>query len=57
MLATLTSTEECGQTKVTKTKGTKDVPELWNEVYQRAFNHIKTTSQVVLAYPDFLKRL
>jgi hypothetical protein len=49
--------EEYGQTKVTKTKGTKEVHSLWNEVYQRAFNHVKTTSQVILAYSNYLKSL
>jgi hypothetical protein len=48
--------EECGQTKVIKTKGTTEVSQLWNKVYQRAFNHVKTTSQVILAHPDYLKK-
>ncbi len=44
---------ECGQTKITKAKGTKKVPWHWDEVYQRAFNHVKGTiaKDVVLAYP------
>jgi hypothetical protein len=48
---------ECGQTKTTKAKGTKKVPWHWDEVHQRAFNHIKAaiTKDVVLAYPDFNK--
>jgi hypothetical protein len=34
---------ECGQTKVTKAKWTKtkNVPWHWDEVHQRAFDHIK----------------
>ncbi len=58
MLAPLTSlVEECGQTKSTKAKGTKKVPWHWNEVHQRAFNHVKGTiaKDVVLAYPDYSK--
>ncbi len=38
-------------------KGTKEVSQLWNKVYQRAFSHIKTTSQVVLADPDYFYSL
>jgi hypothetical protein len=58
MLTPLTSlVGECGQTKVTRAKGTKNVPWYWDEVHQRAFNHVKTTiaKEVVLAYPDYLK--
>jgi hypothetical protein len=45
MLAPLTSlVGECGQTKTTKAKGTKKVPWHWNEVHQRAFDYVKTTS-------------
>ncbi len=46
-----------GQTKVTRAKGTKKVPWHWDEVHQRAFNHIKATiaREVVLAYPDYSK--
>jgi hypothetical protein len=58
MLAPLTSLfRECSQTKTTNTKGTKKVPWHWDEVHQRAFNHIKATitKGVVLAYPDYLK--
>ncbi len=44
MLAPLTAlVGECGQTKITKAKGTKKVPWHWDEVHQRAFNHVKTT--------------
>jgi hypothetical protein len=56
MLAPLTSlVRECGQTKTTKAKGTKKVPWHWDEVHQRAFNHVKATiaKDVVLAYPDY----
>jgi hypothetical protein len=58
MLAPLTSlARECGQTKTTKAKGTKKVPWHWDEVHQRAFNHVKATiaKDVVLAYPDYSK--
>jgi hypothetical protein len=58
MLAPLTSlVGECGQTKTTKAKGTKKVPWHWDEVHQRAFNHVKATNakDVVLVYPDFNK--
>jgi hypothetical protein len=58
MLAPLTSlVGECGQTKVTRAKETKKVPWNWDEVHQRASNHVKTTiaREVVLAYPDFSK--
>jgi hypothetical protein len=48
---------ECGQTKVSRAKGTKKVPWHWDEVHQRAFNHIKViiAREVVLAYPDYSK--
>ncbi len=58
MLAPLTSlVGECGQTKVTKAKGTKKVPWHWEGVHQRAFNHVKATitKEVVFAYPDYSK--
>jgi hypothetical protein len=58
MLAPLTSlVGECGQTKTTKTKRTKKVPWHWDEVHQRAFDHVKATisKDVVLAYPDYSK--
>ncbi len=43
-LAPLTSlVGECAQTKTTKAKGTKKVPWHWDEVHQRAFNHVKAT--------------
>jgi hypothetical protein len=58
VLIPLTSlVEECGQTKTIKAKGTKKVPWHWDEVHQRAFNHVKATiaKDVVLAYPDYSK--
>ncbi len=58
MLAPLNSlVGECGQTKVTRAKGTKKVPWHWDEVHQRAFEHIKATiaREVILAYPDYSK--
>ncbi len=58
MLAPLTSlVGECGQTKTTKAKGTKQVPWHLDEVHQRAFDHVKATiaKDVVFAYPDYSK--
>ncbi len=58
MLAPLTSlVGECGQTKTTKAKRTKKVPWHWDEVHQRAFNHVKATitKDVILAHPDYSK--
>jgi hypothetical protein len=58
MLAPLTSlVGECGQTKTTKAKGTQKVLWHWDEVHQRAFNHIEATiaKDVVLPYPEFNK--
>jgi hypothetical protein len=58
MLAPLTSlVGEYSQTKVTRAKGTKKTPWHWDEVHQRAFNHVKDTvaREVVLAYPDYSK--
>ncbi len=58
MLAPLTSlVGECGQTKTTNANGTKKVPWHWDEVHQRAFNHVKATiaKDAVLAYPYYSK--
>jgi hypothetical protein len=45
MLTPLTSlVGECSQTKVTKAKGTKKVLRHWDEVHQRAFDHVKATT-------------
>jgi hypothetical protein len=58
MLTPLTSlVGECSHTKSTRAKGTKKAPWHWDEVYQRAFNHVKATiaKDVVLAYPDYSK--
>ena len=58
MLAPLTDlVGKCGQTKVTKAKGTKKVPWHWDEVHQKAFETVKATiaKDVVLAYPDYNK--
>jgi hypothetical protein len=57
MLAPFTSlVGEYGQTKTTKAKGTKKVPWHWDEVHQRAFNHVKATAKdIVLAYQDYSK--
>ncbi len=58
MFATLSSlVGECGQTKVTKAKGSKKGPWCWDKVHERAFEHIKATiaKEVVLAYPDYSK--
>ncbi len=56
MLAPLTSlVGECGQTKVTRAKGTKKAPWHWDEVHQRAFNDVKASiaRELVLACPDY----
>ncbi len=55
MLATLTSMEECGQTKVTKAKEPMRCPNSGTRFIKRAFNHVKANLQVVLAYRDYLK--
>ncbi len=58
MLAPLTSLvgESC-QTKAPRAKGTKKVPWHWDEVHQRAFDHVKATiaKGVLLAYPGYSK--
>ena len=58
MLATLTDlVSVCGQTKVTKALGTKQVAWHWDMAHQdqEAFNSIKATiaKGIVLAYPDY----
>ncbi len=55
LLATLTSMEECGQTKITKARGPKRFPKSGTRSIKRAFNHVKATWWVVLAYLDCLK--
>ncbi len=58
MLAPLTAlVGECSQTKVKRAIGTKKVAWHWDEVHQRAFNHVKATitGEVVLVYTDFFK--
>jgi hypothetical protein len=58
MLAPLTSlVGECSQTKSIKAKGIKKVPWHWDEVHQRAFDHVKTTiaKGVVLTFLDYSK--
>ncbi len=52
MLAPLTSlVGECGQTKISKAKGTKKVPWHWDEVHQRAFDHVKATIAKDIVWP------
>jgi hypothetical protein len=43
--------------KPLKQKGTKKVPWHWDEVHQRAFDHVKATTakDVVLTYSDYSK--
>ena len=58
MLAPLTIlVGECGQTKVTRAKGTKKQPWHWTEVHQEVFDNVKAaiTKDVVLASPDYSK--
>ncbi len=58
MLTPLTSlVGECGQTKISKTNGTKKVPWHWDEVHQKTFDHVKATiiKDVVLSYLDYSK--
>ncbi len=49
--------ESAVRPKTAKAKGTKKVPWHWDEVHQRAFDHIKATitKDIVLAYPDYSK--
>jgi hypothetical protein len=58
LLAPLTSLAgECGQTKTSKAKGSKNVLWHWDEVHQRAFDHVKAiiAKDVVLVYLDYSK--
>ncbi len=60
MLAPLTSlVGECSQTKVTRAKGTKRVPWHWDEVHQKAFDHVKATicKRSSLGLPRFFQSL
>jgi hypothetical protein len=43
--------------KPVKQKGPRRYPGIWDEVHQKAFNHVKATTakDVVLAYPDYSK--
>jgi hypothetical protein len=49
--------DECGQTKIAKAKATKKGPWHWDEVRQRAYQHVKAAiaKEVDLAYPDYSK--
>jgi hypothetical protein len=52
MLAPLTSlVGECGQTKVSKAKGTKKVPWHWDKVHQKAFYHVRQRGSLGLFRP------
>ncbi len=42
---------ECGQTKITRAKGTKKMPWHWDEVHQRAFDHVQATISKEVAWP------
>ncbi len=57
LLATLTSMEEIGQTKVTKTKGTKEVSQLGNKVYQKSIQLCKDYLTSGLGLSGLLKSL
>jgi hypothetical protein len=50
---------ECGQTNVTKSKRTMEVPWHWDKIHQKAFNRVKVTTakEVVLDYLDYSKPL
>jgi hypothetical protein len=56
MLAPLTSlVGECGQTKSTRAKVTKKAPWHWDEVHQRAFNHVIATIAKDAVLVDYSK--
>jgi hypothetical protein len=57
LLATLTSLEECGQTKVTKAKGTKEVSYLWNKVREKSIQSGKGYFMSGLGLSGLLKSL
>ncbi len=46
---------ECGHTKITKAKKTKNLTCYWDKVHQIAFDNVKATiaRDVVLTYPDY----
>ena len=48
---------ECGTTKTTKSKRTKETPWNWNDIHQETFEAIMAmiAIDIVLAYPDFTK--
>jgi hypothetical protein len=58
MLAPLTDLErECGETKITQIKRTKNKPWWGDLIHQQAFDNVKAAiaKETVFAYPDFLK--
>jgi hypothetical protein len=57
LLTSLTSMKECGQTKVTKTEGTKEVSYLWNEVHQKNVQSRKDYLTSGLGLSGLLKSL
>jgi superoxide dismutase len=60
MLAPLSNlVGECGQTKVTKAKKTKNVSWHWDKIHQQAFDNVNATiaKDVTLAYADYTQGL